>query len=374
MRLSLRGAASGIAHSEIVETPGEELFNQLALELFSLQFVDNLAYQRICEAQGIEPGKVLHWTQIPAVPTCAFKDLVISCLPPEERSTVFLSSGTTAQRPSRHFHSKKSLGMYEESLLLWFKMQLPRSMDIPPASSETLWSPTFVALTPSKAAAPHSSLVHMFETVARSGKVTDSRFVGSVCEDGSWQLHWPEVWSCLEEANGSQNPVLLVGTAFFFVYLMDAMGEQQQRKFKLPEGSLVLETGGYKGRSRSLSKIELHSLISQRLGVPPRQIVCEYGMAELSSQAYDTDPDCTNALRHFRFPPWARVQILSPETGCEVPEGGTGIIRIFDLANVYSVLAIQTEDLGIRRGAGFELLGRSGHSEARGCSLMSLSS
>ena len=74
--------------------------------------------------------------------------------------------------------------------------------------------------------------------------------------------------------------------------------------------------------------------------------------------------------RHFYFPPWARVQITSPETGREVAEGETGIIRIFDLANVFSVAAIQTEDLGIRRGAGFELIGRAQMAEPRGCSLM----
>jgi hypothetical protein len=79
------------------------------------------------------------------------------------------------------------------------------------------------------------------------------------------------------------------------------------------------------------------------------------------------------ASRVFFFPPWARAQIISPETGCEVAEGGTGLIRIFDLANVYSVMAIQTEDLGIRRGVGFELIGRANHAEPRGCSLMALS-
>ena len=132
-----------------------------------------------------------------------------------------------------------------------------------------------------------------------------------------------------------------------------------------------METGGYKNRSRSMPKAELHALITERLGVPPENIICEYGMSELSSQAYDSGVRSQNSgVREFQFPPWARVQIISPETGREVADGETGLIRIFDLANVFSVAAIQTEDLGIRRGDGFELIGRAQLAEPRGCSLM----
>src|SRR2546426_7708444 len=100
-------------------------------------------------------------------------------------------------------------------------------------------------------------------------------------------------------------------------------------------------------------------------------------MSELSSQAYDrtADVEPRNSkleTRNFSFPPWARAQIISPETGREVSEGETGLIRVFDLANVYSVMAIQTEDLGIRRANGFELLGRAALVEPRGCSLMAI--
>jgi hypothetical protein len=135
-----------------------------------------------------------------------------------------------------------------------------------------------------------------------------------------------------------------------------------------------METGGYKNRSRTMPKAELHALITKSLGVPCEQIICEYGMSELSSQAYDSEihpPSSILHLRAFHFPPWARAQIISPETGLEVSEGETGLIRIFDLANAFSVAAIQTEDLAIRRGDGFELLGRAQLAEPRGCSLMS---
>jgi len=165
----------------------------------------------------------------------------------------------------------------------------------------------------------------------------------------------------------------ILGTAFSFVHLLDYLASKDL-VFNLPEGSLVMETGGYKNRSRTLPKAELHALITERLGVLPENIVCEYGMSELSSQGYDTATQNSklktqNLERQFHFPPWARVQIISPETGREVADGETGLIRIFDLANVFSVAAIQTEDLGVQRGDGFELIGRAQLAEPRGCSL-----
>jgi hypothetical protein len=149
-----------------------------------------------------------------------------------------------------------------------------------------------------------------------------------------------------------------MGTAFNFAQLSDAIGA-----LKLPEGSRALETGGYKGRSREISRKELHEMIRGSLGVA--QIVTEYGMCELSSQAYAHEDGI------FHFPPWARALIISPEKGREVKEGETGLVRVFDLANVWSVLAIQTEDIGVKRVQGFELVGRASGAEARGCSLMS---
>ena len=128
-----------------------------------------------------------------------------------------------------------------------------------------------------------------------------------------------------------------------------------------------METGGYKGRSRALSKERLHEWIGQVLGIAKNQIVTEYGMSELSSQAYNRVVGCAGGV--FHFPPWAKAQIVSPETGVEAAEGETGLVRVFDLANVRSVMAIETEDLAVRRGDGFELIGRAAAAEPRGCSL-----
>jgi hypothetical protein len=349
------------AHSA-VQDPRKSGFERLALEVFEFQFAHNAAYRRFCEARHATPGSISDWRSIPAVPTVAFKEWDLTCLPETERTRVFNSSGSTGHRPSRHHHNAESLALYEASLLPWFESHL-----LSPASEPVRWA----MLTPSPEQAPHSSLAHMLGTAARRLAGSDWAFMGELNADGAWELDSAATIRALKEACVSVKPVLLMGTAFNFVHLLDDL-EQKDLPLRLPVGSRAMETGGYKGRSRALPRGELHAQITERLGLPPDGIVSEYGMSELSSQAYDRSYRARTAgPRVFRFPPWARSQIVSPETGLEVGEGETGLIRVTDLANVYSAMVVQTEDLCIRRGDGFELIGRAALAEQRGCSLMS---
>ncbi len=340
---------------------GEEAFGALALDLFAAQFAHNPAYRRLCQYRGVAPAKVTSWRGIPAVPTSAFKECELTCLSPERRERVFYSSGTTGQRPSRHFHDAQSLALYEASVWPWFAEHLL------PESGGPL--PALVALTPPPALAPHSSLVHMLATVGRmAGEVA---FLGGIDPEGAWELSGERVLAAVT-GKAAAGPVLILGTAFNFVHWLDYLAAGGVR-LRLPAGSRVMETGGYKGRSRVVPKAELHAAITDRLGVAPECIVCEYGMSELGSQAYDGVAGRGGpGGGRLGFPPWARAVVVSPETGAEVAEGETGLIRVFDLANVWSVMAVQTEDLGGRRGAGFELLGRATPAEPRGCSLQSI--
>jgi hypothetical protein len=393
----------------------ENDFNRLALSLFDLQFSHNPPFRCFCESRQVSPSTIEHWSQIPAIPAVAFKEFELTSLPSALRTRVFHSSGTTAENPSRHFHDAESLSVYETSLLPWFQTHLlpeyfpaaptaellgdsashQRVKDTSPSpggegclSAEALAkaegegeqllshsSMRFLSLTPPPELAPHSSLVHMFASILRQFGSPDSSFTGLIQADAAWHVDLAQSLTALRDAITSGDPLVVMGTAFNFVQLADHL-EEAGLRFALPAGSRVLETGGYKGRTRSLSKVNLYSLIARTLGVLPWRIVSEYGMSELSSQAYDSKIEFSNSNpsaheRTFRFPPWARAQIVSPETGREVADGETGLIRIFDLANLCSVLAVQTEDLGIRRGDGFELLGRVALAEARGCSLMS---
>jgi hypothetical protein len=343
----------------------DQEFDSLALSLFKLQFDHNPAYRQFCQPRKISPPSLQNWRDIPALPAAAFKELELTSIPQQERAAVFHSSGTTEHRPSRHFHNTDSLSLYEASLLPWFAANF-----LPDAATNPKYQ-TVISLTPSPNHAPNSSLVHMFETIRRAFAAPGSAFTGHLGSDGAWSLNLDQTLCTLRGAIASQQPILLLGTAFNFVHLLDYL-EAIGTRIQLPRGSRVLETGGYKGRARALPKTELHGLISRMLGISRDQIICEYGMSELSSQAYEaTAGNPPNVPRVFLFPPWARAQITSPETGREAAEGETGLIRVFDLANVYSIMAIQTEDLGIRCGDGFELLGRAALAEPRGCSLAS---
>jgi hypothetical protein len=336
------------------ESISDQRFNSLALELFALQFKHNSAYRKICEARKLTPKTIEHWTRISFVPTSAFKELELTSFAPDERVAIFHSSGTTEQKPSRHFHNAESLATYETSLWNWFE----RNCGLRIADCG------LVILTPTPAQAPHSSLVHMFESVRQKLGMPESCFFGNAA-NGAWVLDFDAALVVLTPGRQTPDarPLFMLGTAFSFVHLLDYLAENGL-KSNLPAGSRVMETGGYKNHSRSMPKAELHALITERLGVPHENIICEYGMSELSSQAY------ASADGKFKFPPWARAQIISPETGREVADGETGLIRVLDLANVFSVAAIQTEDLAIRRGDGFELIGRAQSAELRGCSLM----
>jgi hypothetical protein len=360
------GAAETPCPGNCPESEAVSRFETLALELFALQYESNAPYRRFCDQRHATPRSVADWTAIPALPVAGFKELELTSLAPDARATVFQSSGTTGHRPSRHFHCAESLSLYEASVRPWFRRHLLAGLA--PGSG------TLLALTPPPEQAPHSSLVHMLSALAASEGWRDAAFTGRVDTDGGWTLETAGTLDRLRSAAGAGQPLVLAGTAFNFVHLLDALAARGLR-LALPAGSRVMETGGYKGRSRALSRVELHGAIADRLGVPAAFIVGEYGMCELGSQAYDTLAGAAESPadgpRRFQFPPWARARVVCPETGRAVGEGETGLLRVFDLANVWSVMAVQTEDLGRRRGAGFELLGRAAPAEPRGCSLMS---
>lgn len=359
---NLAAQVRALIRSSPAESPpafSESAFDALALSLFRAQMAQNAAYRAICLARGIAAESVTHWRQIPAVPARAFKELELTALAPEDRTMAFCSSGTTGEVRSQHFHSGESVALYEESLWAWFHSQV--------IAGRPLLRP--VALTPSPASAPNSSLVHMFGEISRRlGCGHANSFAGTVGADGAWEVDLEILQGLVRPAIARSEPLLLFGTAFNWVHLLDVLAASGTH-LRLPAGSVVLETGGYKGRSRELSRSELHAALTATFGVAAEQVVTEYGMSELSSQAY-AFPGAGHGRQWFRFPVWARAQVVSMEHGREVPDGAAGVLRILDLANVWSVCALQTEDLAVRHGDAFELLGRVPAAEPRGCSRM----
>lgn len=328
-------------------------FERLALALFAFQFEANVPYGRFCTVRGATPDRIRSWRDIPAVPTGAFKELPLRCFPAERSVHVFRTSGTTLAR--RGELSLDTLELYEASLAPSFESGVLPDL----APGERL---PMLVLAPSPAEAPDSSLSHMFEVMQeRRGAPGGGWFVRN------GRLDADALEGAVARAAGAPK-LLLCGTAFAFVHWLEAL-EQRSLRLALPAGTRVMETGGFKGRARELPRERLYAWLQDRLGVPPERCVNQYGMTELASQFYDSVLREPRASRRKLAPPWTRVLLVDPESGKQVPDGEVGAIRIFDLANTGSVLAIATADLGRNRGDGFEVLGREEGAEARGCSL-----
>lgn len=173
-------------------------------------------------------------------------------------------------------------------------------------------------------------------------------------------FYWPHWDRLIERLLQQKEPILLFGTALAFLDLFEFLGE---RSIALPVGSAALETGGYKGTNRDLPKADLYAAFTQKLGLPTDAVWNEYGMTELSSQFY------TRGLKQpHTGAPWVRGLVIDPATGREVSEGETGVLHIYDLANVDSCCAIQTRDLAVKAADGFFLIGRDPAALPRGCS------
>ena len=319
-------------------------FNRLALELFTFQ----------AKRAGITTPTPAHWKDIPAAPTSVFKDIPVTCFPVAEAVAEFHTSGTTAAKAGKHYF--KTLEFYHAAIRPNFAAHL-----LP----DNARLPMFV-LTPSPAEAPHSSLSHMMGEVICEFGATDSAYyvVGG-------QLLVKRLVRDLCEAQWASQPVFLLGTAFAFVHLFDHLAEEGVH-FQLPAGSRAMETGGFKGRSREMPKSELYGLFEKFLGLPAPHVVNEYGMTELSTQFYDLSLRRGERTDAKLPPPWARVLMIDPATGKEAPTGQRSLIRVLDLANIWSTVCVQTEDWGISHADGtFEILGRVPEAPSRGCSLTS---
>ena len=337
--------------ASVAET--EERFRALALDLFAFQFEHCVPYRRFCEGRGRTPGNVARWQDIPAVPTGAFKEVALRSFPAARTAHVFRTSGTsTAARGALHLDT---LALYEASLLPNFLAHV-----LPDLAARPL---VMRVLAPSAQAQPDSSLSHMFDTVLREAPLAGGGF--------DWDALQPDPSACIQrlERIAAEGPAIaLCGTSFAFVHLLDAMTERKCR-LALPEGSRVMETGGFKGRSRELDAKSLREGIAEQVGIPVARIVNQYGMTELASQFYDSVLRRPGEPRRKLAPPWTRVRFVDPASGEDVASGEPGAIVIVDLANTGSVQAVQTADLGRATGDGFEVLGREPGAEARGCSI-----
>lgn len=325
-------------------------FDAIALRLFSAQHADNAAFRRFCQLRGITPRSVKSWRDIPAVPISAFKEVTLSCTPPESAERVFMTSGTTrGEVKGRHYHP--TIAVWDASMTRHFAQRFMQGTD----------RLRMGILFPDEEELPNSSLAHYLALAVRRFGTSDSRwFVG---EDG---LDVAGVRAMLREAENDGEPIALLGASWSFVHLLDALAAAGER-FALPPGSRMLDTGGYKGQSRELAPEEFYARLSAGLGVPRERCINMYGMTELSSQLYDDGNVVVPSVKSG--PHWLRSRLVDPLTGRDVPRGERGVLVHCDLASFNSVTTILTEDVGVAAEGGFLLLGRAEGAQARGCSL-----
>ena len=325
---------------KVFRIDNEKDFLSIALEIYHFQFANNLIYQDYCKALNKLPEMVTDLRDIPFLPISFFKShrVITTSFDPE---IVFKSSGTTGMTTSIHY--VKSCKLYERSFMEGFGKFYGNIEDY-----------CIIGLLPSYLERGQSSLVYMVDSLIKRSGHEDSGFYLYDYE----KLH--ELLIRLEKVG---QKTLLIGVTYA---LLDYA---KQYPHKL-QHTIVMETGGMKGKQKEITRKELYLQLKESFGL--NTIHSEYGMTELLSQAYAIDGN-------FKTPSWMKILLRDETDPFNIYDMGaenthaSGVINVIDLANIYSCSFIATEDAGIyAQNAGFEVLGRVDNSDVRGCSLMVL--
>ena len=323
-----------ITSQDIFTISSQKQFEKIALKVFRYQYENNLVYQEFCDFLKVEKGNVKSLEQIPFLPIQFFKshEIVSNSNPIQE---TFTSSGTTGIITSKHLITDVSF--YEESYRNAFSEFYGNIEDY-----------AVLALLPSYLEREGSSLIYMVKDLIALSKNPNSGF---------YLNNYDALIEKLIALDNSGQNVLLIGVTYALLDLM----EQQQFQLK---NTIIMETGGMKGKRKEIIREELHEILCQGFGVS--NIHSEYGMTELLSQAY--------SLGHgiFECPNWMSILIRDTEDAMSyVTSAKTGGINVIDLANINSCSFIATQDLGKKYpNNSFEVLGRFDNSDIRGCNLM----
>lgn len=325
-----------ISAKDIFTISNNSDFEETALNVFKFQFENCDVYRSFCDLLYKHPTDVKSTLDIPFLPIEFFKShQVVSS--PQTADIIFTSSGTSGASTSKHFVS--DIDLYKESYLKGFKHSYGNVEDY-----------TILALLPSYLEREGSSLIYMVNDLIEKSKHPESGF---------YLDNMDELATALNRLNQVGQKTILIGVSFALLDLVE------RHQFKLSD-TIVMETGGMKGRRKELVRKELHSVLKKGFGV--ELIHSEYGMTELLSQAYSEG----NGI--FKCPPWMKVltrDTVDAQTLLQTDR--TGGLNIIDLANINSCSFIATQDLGRCYNDGtFEVIGRFDHSDIRGCNLLAL--
>lgn len=321
--------------NKIFDIQSDDDFLYAAIETFRYQYEHISVYREFCDLLKTEPSQVKEIQDIPFLPIEIFKSHKVIA---ENRKaqTVFVSSGTTGQITSRHYVA--DLHLYERSFTHGFNRVYGLASNY-----------TILALLPSYLERKGSSLIYMVNHLIEQSSNPHSGFYLNEIEALAQKLRFLE-------KQGQKT--LLIGVSYALLDLIE------METFDL-KNTVIMETGGMKGRRKELVKAEFHNLLKEGFGV--QKIHSEYGMTELLSQAYSTGDGI------FQNPPWMKILTRDTEDARSYVSGKTGGINVIDLANIYSCAFIATQDLGRAYDDNrFEILGRFSSSDVRGCNLLVL--
>jgi len=311
-------------------------FGMAALELFRYQYDNNELYREYCNILRVDIGTVNSVSQIPFLPISFFKTHSVVTAPARaaDAALIFESSGTTGEATSRHYVANKAI--YETSLLQGFE-----EFYGPPAEYAIL------ALLPSYLERKNASLVYMAKTLMEaSGHAANDFYIDE----------WSQLQQTIQKLETEGARTLLLGVTFALLDFAEAHPMALRN-------TIVMETGGMKGRKTEMTRNEVHDILKKQWQLP--SVHSEYGMTELLSQAY------SHGNGVFRSTGTMRVLVRDINDPLDVRAAGTGALNVIDLANIHSCAFIATEDIGTIAADGtFEVLGRLDHSALRGCSLM----
>lgn len=320
----------------IFSISSEKEFTEVALEVFRLQHSDNPVYRKFCDLLKINVQEVNSLAQIPFLPIEFFKSHKV-LLKNKKHQKIFTSSGTTGKNTSNHYVADISL--YEKSFNKGFELFYGDITEY-----------AVLALLPSYLEREGSSLIYMADHLIKASGHPKSGFY----------LHnLDELKATILNLEKEGQKTLLIGVSFALLDLVE------NYRFRLKH-TVIMETGGMKGRRKEMIREELHKILKEGFGV--QKIHSEYGMTELLSQAYSTGDS------NFSCPPWMKILIRDPEDALTyLPPGKTGGVNVIDLANINSCSFMATQDLGKKKlDNKVEILGRFDNSDIRGCNLMVL--
>ena len=322
--------------STVFNIKSTEDFKNIALQVFKHQFANNKVYRSFCDLIYVHPSDVHTIEQIPFLPIQFFKTREVLSSTDEIQET-FTSSGTTGSTTSKHLVT--DLSWYETSYLKGFEYFYGNIENY-----------VVLALLPNYLERKGSSLIYMVDDLIKRSQHSESGFYLNNLDDLAQKLKF---------LDSQGKKVLLIGVSFALLDLIE------QYNFNL-SNTIIMETGGMKGRRKELIRNELHTILSNGFGV--KNIHSEYGMTELLSQGYSKG----NGL--FNCPPWMQILTRDPEDALTIlPKGKSGGINVIDLANYNSCSFIATQDLGkVYQDNSFEIIGRFDNSDIRGCNLMVL--